>query len=208
MRITPIQTLDDVKRVYKFLTDRFTEESRESYQVPFPLADTYNGMMEQIENKQRLQLKAEKRGLLIGFIAAQDKDKNGRDIYIQCVVVRKQYLKSGIGGTLMRSMEYVLKKAGYAVAKINEYEGSNFFFMKSGFTPYLYISCPNEETAKVVKHHKLSRMDFVEEYEKDGKFVIKFDVLDEPVQQYKKYFTDLGDSIEARYVFEKNLLKK
>lgn len=46
MRITPIQTLDDVKRVYKFLTDRFTEDSRESYQVPFPLADTYSGMME------------------------------------------------------------------------------------------------------------------------------------------------------------------
>lgn len=208
MRITPIQTLDDVKRVYKFLTDRFTEDSRENYQVPLPLADIYSEMMEQVENKQKLQLKAEKRGILIGFIAAQDKDKNKRDVYIQCVVVRKQYLRSGVGGTLMRSLEYVLRKAGYAVAKFNEYEGSNFFFMKSGFTPYLYVTCPNEEIAKVVKHHKLNMMDFVEEYEKEGKFVIKFDVLDEPVQQYKKYFMDLGDSIDARYVYEKKLLKK
>ena len=53
-------------------------------------------MMEQIENKQKLQLKAEKRGLLIGFIAAQDKDKNGHDVYIQCIVVRSSISRAAL----------------------------------------------------------------------------------------------------------------
>ena len=208
MRITPIKTIDDVKKVYKFLTDRYNEDTRENVFIPFPLAETYVGMMYQVENNLQLQLKAEDHGKLMGFVTAQDKDHNNGDVYIQAIVVKKEFLKVGVGKVLLKSIEQDIKKAGYKNIKIQEREGSNVFFIKSGYIPYLYVYSPDETSANKVKAGILNRMEFVEQFKKDDWFVLKFDVLGEPVCRYKKYFASLGESISAEYIYEKKIIKR
>lgn len=208
MKITPIKTIDEVKKLYKFMVDRYNQETRENVLIPFPLSETYIEMMGQVEQKEKLQFKAMIGDDIAGFITTSDKDKNGSDIYIQAIVVSIKYLKVGVGKVLLKFIEQKIKKAGYKIVKIKEREGSNVFYMKSNYVPYLYIYSPNAEVAAKVKNNLLSGMEFVDEYEKDGKYVTKIDVLGEPVCKYKKYFSSLDDSISSEYIYEKNLTKR
>lgn len=208
MKISPIKTIDEVKTLYKFMIDRYNAEAREKVLIPFPLSETYTEMVEQVENKEKLQFKATIGDDIAGFVTTSDKDKNGRDIYIQAIVVSSKYLKVGVGKVLLKYAEQKIKKANYQTIKIKEREGSNMFYIKSGYTPYLYVYSKDAKAASKVRNNLLEGMEFAGEQEVNGVYITKIDVLGEPVYKYKKYFASLDDSISSQYIYEKNLGKK
>lgn len=205
MRITPIKTVDEVKKVYKLLKERYEEDSRETFLTPFPLSETYVEMINQVDSRKKLQFKAERTGHLIGFVSTADKSHNGNDIYIQAIAVKKEYIKSGVGRTLMKHVEQVIKRAGYKIIKIDERDGSNVFFIKSGYTPYLYVYTTEKNVVEKISSSLLKQMELMDVIENENGFCVKIDVFGEPVGKYKRYFNHLDPSIKSAFVYEKKI---
>ena len=205
IKIKPLKNIQDVKEAHRSILEEFKITLRDGCDYKFENVETFNKMLQLLNENKKFQLKAECRGVFLGCAVALDPDFEEKSIFLRVLIVKKGVQKMGIARRLLKEIEKVLKKKGFNTLKVMEKEGSNGFFIRAGFIPFLYVSSTEKQDIEKIKEANTQNFKILKEYEEDGRHVLKFDVEEEAVYQDKKKFKKISDRIKADFIYEKIL---
>lgn len=204
IRIRNIKSIQEIKEVHSFISEQIKRTVRVGVFENFPLVEAYNDMMDTFQTNNKLQIKAELAGILIGYaLATFDKEK--KEAWLKVIMVKGQFQKKGLAQKLLKEIEKRVKAIGAVILKANEREGTNGFYIRSGFVPYLYVTANKKDSFEKVLKYNNERFKILEEKEENGNYFVKFDVEGEAVYYDKSEIYKLAKDVESRFVYEKRL---
>lgn len=204
IKIRNIKEIQEVKEIHNFISEQIKLTVRVGVFENFPLVETYNEMIDAFQTNSKLQIKAELAGVLIGYALATF-DKETKQAWLKVIMVKGQFQKKGLAQKLLKEMEKRVKSVGAVVLKANEREGTNGFYIRSGFVPYLYVTASKKDSFEKVLGYNNERFKILEEKEENGNYFVKFDVEGEAVYYDKSEIYKLAKDVESRFVYEKRL---
>ena len=204
VKIKVVKSVNEVKGVHAFIAEQLKLSIRAGEYENFPLVETYGEMMDAVSVQSPLQIKAELSGVLIGHALAVIDDVT-KSAWLRIIMVKRYFQKKGIAQMLLKNIEKTVKKLGFDTLKTLEREGANGFYIRSGFVPFLYVTCKNLDEAKKALEFNAGRLKLLSNEETPTGVILKFDAEEEAVYSDKKMFNKLSKGISANYVYEKKL---
>ncbi len=202
LKIKPIRKICDVKAVFAFFKRTYFSLAQTENNVFLPLHETYEGMIENLDRKEKLQFFAELGGEVVGCLIAIPSNETPNTLYIPVVAVEANLRSSGVASELFTALQTSLKKCHYTMMRIPAVEGSAAFFKKRGFILRLQVKAYPPHTTEDIRRANKSGLEAIEDIA--GKIKVRFAVPSFDEKLAMPFIRELG-KVKIEYIFEKKI---
>lgn len=200
IKFLPIKTVGDVKDTFDFLKKCAFRTCETECSFSLPMHEIYQAMMQNIEQKNNIQFCAVHDKTIVGGIVAAK--LNDQELFLPVVAVGAKFRGKGIAKRLMLLLTKSAKKAGFKQFRTDADINNPGFFIKEGFTPYLYVKATSPTTIEDVEEANSDNLEKISLLPFDD--MIKFAVPDTNKKWLKPFIAGLSD-FQAKFTYEKQI---
>lgn len=157
-------------------------------------------MMQNLEEKYPIQFCAEYEKQIVGCIIAARIDSH--QLFLPVIAVNPKFRGKGVAKQLLSSLTKNARKLGLKTYTVDGLTISPEFFIKQGFTPYVYIKAVAPSTLADIKLANTNDLKLVAQFPFDN--TIKFAIPSIDKAWLEPFITNLKD-FQAKFTYEKNI---
>lgn len=200
IRISLTKSLHDIKMSFDFLHQCVFQACSADRSFSFPMHEIYQTMLKNYENKTPLQFFAIHDKQVIGCVVGEQ--RGSHELLVQAIAVDSKFRGMGIAKTLIEKLSKHAKKLGLRHYKVNGDIINPGFFVKVGFTPYLYIKAVRTTTIADIEEANAEQLAQIEQspYENVVKYVIP-NTNKKLLEPFKLKLNDF----QAKFTYERSI---
>lgn len=202
IKVKPIRKIADVKAVFAFFKRTYFSMTQTETNVFLPLHETYEGMIENLDRKEKLQFFAEINDEVVGCLIAIPSNETPNTLYLPVVAVDRNVQGGGVASELFTALQASLKKCPYTMMRLPAIESSSEFFLKRGFTLRLQVKAYPPHTTADIRNANHAGLEPVEDIQ--GKIKVRFAVPSFDEKLVMPFIRELGN-VKIEYIFEKKI---
>lgn len=202
IKIKPIKTLNDVKGAFAFFKKSYLTLTESAATFSLPLHETYEGMVDNLERKEKLQFFAMLNDEVIACLIAFPSNETENALYVPVLAVESQYRSSGIASRMLSELQKSIAGTRYNLLRIPALEDDASFFIKRGFELRLGVKTYPPHTVQHILDSNLANLEPVEEVK--GKIKVRFAVPSFDEKLIMPFIRKL-QNVKIEYIFEKKI---
>lgn len=200
IKFLPINSVGDIKESFDFLRQCVFQTCATECSFSLPMHEIYQTMMQNLEDRCCLQFRAEYDKQVVGCIVAAK--INDYELFLPVIAVDSKFRGKGIAKQLMALLSKHAKKAGIKTYKVDADIINSGFFLKEGFTPYLYIRAIEPSTTEDIKQANTSQLELIVQFPFDN--TVKFALPDMDKKWLQPFIVKLKD-FQAKFTYERDV---
>ena len=203
-KIKTVETLEDLKRLFNFLSEVFYDEAVEYNEHYFTMSERYKEMKVQFEVEKNLLMYIEKRGKIVAGITAKGMKKDDGKITLGVMAVAKSERRKGFAKELVLEFEKRCKDAGIKHIDLGARFRACPLYVNLGYEHSLMIQVFDFSTVEDVK--KKNKFKFEKGFSWQGEtYGFIFYKTPDIKKEYIDYFEENVKTAHAQFIFEKDL---
>ncbi len=202
IKIKPIKTSSDVKSVFAFFKRSYLDLTETATTFSLELHETYEGMLANLNRKEKLQFCATLNDEVIGCLIAFPSTERENALYIPVLAVDHNYRSSGIASRLLEELQKGIKGFPYNFLRIPALETDYDFFAKRGFNLTVGVKTYPPRTTQNILDANLANLKPLEEV--NGKVKIRFAAPSFDEKLIMPFIRKL-QNVKIEYIFEKQI---
>lgn len=200
IRFLPINSVSDVKESFDFLRKCVFQTCATECSFSLPMHEIYQTMMQNLEDKTPFQYFAEYDKQVVGCIVGAK--INDYELFLPVISVDSKFRGMGIAKKLMATLSKGAKKAGLKQYKIDGDIINPVFFIKEGFSAYLYVKAVAPYTITDIKDANGGQLTQIAQFPFDN--IVKYAIPSIDKKWLKPFITNLND-FQAKFTYERNI---
>lgn len=203
-KIKLVETKEELKRLFNFLSEVFYDEAKEYNEHYFTMSERYEEMKQQFEICKDLLMYIEKRGKIIAGITAKGMNKENSKITLGVMAVSKNERRKGLAKELVLEFEKKCKKHGIKHIDLGARFRACPLYQNLGYKHSLMIQVFDFSTIEDIK--KKNKFKFEEGFSYQGEtYGFIFYKTPGIKKEYIDYFEENVKTAHVQYIFEKDL---
>lgn len=200
MRILPIKSINDVKLSFDFLRKCVFTTCATEFSFSLPMHEIYQTMVQNINRKNSIQFYCTYNKQVVGCVVGSK--VNNYELFLPVIAVDAKYRGMGIAKKLFLSLSKPAKKEGLRQYKISGDIINPGFFIKEGFSPYLYIKAVFPTTLADVKDANSNLLAQITQFPFDD--MVKY-VIPNVDKRWLNHFTSKLNNFQAKFTYERSI---
>ena len=202
VKIKPIRNILEVRETFDFFKGSILHMTETEASVFLPMHEIYQTMVENLENKKKIQFYAMMNEKVVGCVIGMIEDASPNEMFLPVIAVDYKLRDYGIASKLLsiitkRAKSYKIKRL-----KVRSSSASSGFFERNGFKTYLLITTYPPHNIEDIKNANENDLEIVTE--DIDEICVKFIApkIDEKcILPFKRKLKDL----ETEFIMEKQI---
>lgn len=204
MEIKVIKTLDELNKVFKFLSKVFYNDAKEYNEHYYTMQERYDEMNTQFKNDNELLIYIEEGNNIVAALTSKNMDLERKKISMGVLGVKKEYRRRGYAKDLVIEFERKCKNKGITNIELGARFRACPLYLSLGYKPKLMVQIFDFETIEDIRKNNIFNLKESSSYQSDA-FGFVFYEIDEVNEKYIKCFEDKLCTAHVQYVFDKYL---
>lgn len=200
IRYLPINSISDIKESFDFLRKCMFQTCATECSFSLPMHEIYQTMMENLEDRIPVQFFVERDKQVIGCIVGAK--INEYELFLPVIAVDPKFRGMGIAKKLMALLSKNAKKVGLRQYKIDGDIINPGFFIKEGFSPYLYVKAVQPLTIADIKDANTGELAQIAQFPFDN--IVKYVIPSVDKKWLKPFIANLKD-FQAKFTYERSI---
>lgn len=202
LKIKPIRNIIEVRETFDFFKGSFLHMTETEASVFLPMHEIYQTMVDNLENKKKIQYYAMMGEKVVGCVIGMVDDAAPNEMFLPVIAVDYRLRDAGIATKLLETIIKRAKAIKVSRLKVRSSASSSGFFKRNGFNIYLYITCYAPLTFEDIKKANQNGLAIVAEDAEEG--VVKF-IAPKIDEKYLLPFKRKLKDMESDFMMEKRI---
>lgn len=158
LKIKQIRNILQVRESFEFFKKSFLHMTQTEASAFLPMHEIYQTMVDNLNSKFKLQYFAELEDKVVGCVIAMVDKEKPSEVFLPVIAVDYKLRDAGIATLLLEEITKSLKKAKFNRIKVRSSATSAGFFIRAGFTTYLYIMAFKPNSVEDIKNANINNL--------------------------------------------------